>query len=49
MVERQSDMNDSAETNFDSLVSVSRPHDIENSEFIRELIREVTRLRHEVA
>ena len=42
-------MNESIETNFDSLASVSRVHEIETPALIQELIREVTRLRQEVA
>jgi hypothetical protein len=34
MVERQIDMNESADTNFDSLVNVSRLHTIENDALI---------------
>jgi len=49
MVERQSDMNESVETNFESLASASRFHEIETPALIQELIREVTRLRQEVA
>ena len=49
MVDRLSDINDSVATNFDSLISVSRHHEIANPSLIEELIREVTRLRQEVS
>ena len=42
-------MNESLETNFDSLLSVTRVQEIEAPALIQELIREVTRLRQEVA
>ena len=49
MVDRQTDMNDSVETNFDTQVSDSRLHDTENPALVYQLLLEVARLRQEVA
>ena len=49
MVERLSDVNNSADTNYDSTVSTSRRHEVEYPSVVEELTREVVRLRHELA
>ena len=48
MVDKYSDVNNSADTNYDSTVSTSRRHDVEYSSVVEELTREVARLRHEL-
>ena len=48
MVENQSLLDESAETNFDSIVSASRVEEIEDRVLIRELFREVVRLRKDL-
>ena len=41
MVERLSDVNNSADTNYDSTVSTSRRHEVEYPSVVEELTREV--------
>ena len=48
MVDRLSDVNDSADTNYDSTVSISRRHEMECSLLVKELTRQVAQLRHEL-
>ena len=48
MVDRLSDVNNSADTNYDSTVNVSRRHEVECPSLIEELTREVAQLRHEL-
>ena len=48
MVDRLSDVNDSADTNFDSSVSISRRYEVECSLLVKELTRQVAQLRQEL-